>query len=307
MLTIGLLGAGRIGKIHGGNVVANRARHAGRRRRRRRQCRQGTRRGDRRQGRDDRRDHGRQGYRRGADLHADGYPRRPDRARRESRQGGILREAGQPRRQAHRGLPRRRQRGQGQADDRLQPPLRSELRRRETPHRRGRGRQRRAGDDPVARSVAAAGQLHRTFGRAFPRHDDPRSRHGALSARRRAGRGSRGRFQPRRSGDRKGRRRRYRRRDAENGVRQDRADFQFAPRHLWLRSAHRGPWQSRIAGGRQPHFDHRHPRRRRRAIPATRRCPSSWSAMPKRIAWSLPPSLRRCSTARQSRRPARTG
>ena len=49
-----------------------------------------------------------------------------------------------------------------------------------------------------------------TLGRPVSRHDDPRSRHGALpAARRRAGGSACGRLVPRRSGHRQGRRRRY--------------------------------------------------------------------------------------------------
>ena len=66
----------------------------------------------------------------------------------------------------------------------------------------GRDRRGRARHDPVARSLAAAGGLPGTVGRAVPGHDDPRLRHGALPPRRGAGRGARGRLLPGRSGDR---------------------------------------------------------------------------------------------------------
>ena len=65
-------------------------------------------------------------------------------------------------------------------------------------------------DHPVARSRAPADRLYRALGRPVPGHDDPRLRHGALPARRGARRGACGRLGAGRSGDRRGRRRRHR-------------------------------------------------------------------------------------------------
>ena len=56
-----------------------------------------------------------------------------------------------------------------------------------------RGRDRRGGDrhHPSARSLAPSSRLCQALGRALPRHDDPRPRHGALPSRRGADRGPR--------------------------------------------------------------------------------------------------------------------
>ncbi len=78
--------------------------------------------------------------------------------------------------------------------------------------REGRDRQRGDRHDPFARPGPAADLLHRAVGRHLSRHDDPRFRHGALPARRGADRGHRLRLVAGRSGDRQGRRCRYRRR-----------------------------------------------------------------------------------------------
>ncbi len=61
----------------------------------------------------------------------------------------------------------------GAADDRLQPPLRPELPGGARPHRRRRDRRGGDGVDHLARSRPAAGRLYRALGRPVPRHDDP--------------------------------------------------------------------------------------------------------------------------------------
>ncbi len=75
------------------------------------------------------------------------------------------------------------------ARDRLQSPLRPLVPPHPPGHRRRRDRRRRIGADREPRPVAAAGRLREALGRPVPRHDDPRPRHGALAARRGAGRG----------------------------------------------------------------------------------------------------------------------
>ena len=62
---------------------------------------------------------------------------------------------------------------------------------------------------------------------------------------------------------------------AQDRVRQDRADLEFAPRHLRLRPAHRGAWQPRPARRRKPARHHRHAATARRATRAIRPCRSS--------------------------------
>ena len=165
---------------------------------------------------------------RNSDLHADHDPCGPDRARRPRRQGDLLREAGGSVERPHRNLPRDRREGRHAPDDRVQPPLRSELREPAPASGRWRGRRRRTRDDTVARSRPAAGQLHRHLGRPVPGHDDPRPRHGALpSARRRAGGGACGGIVPGRSGHRPSRRRRHGGRAAQDRLGQDRADLEI--------------------------------------------------------------------------------
>ena len=93
-----------------------------------------------------------------------------------------------------------------------------------------------------------------------------------------------------RSGHRRGGRCGHSRLCAEDRVRQAGADLQFAPRRLWLRPAHRGAWGQGDAGGGQSHRHHGDGRRPRKAMPPIRRCPSSWSAMPRLIAPKCPAS-----------------
>ena len=93
------------------------------------------RRGDRGRDRRGRRRHRGGGYRRAHHLHADRHACRSGRTGRPRRQGDLLREAGQPRCRAHARLPARRRGDRHGADDRLQPPLRPELRDAPAPHR----------------------------------------------------------------------------------------------------------------------------------------------------------------------------
>ena len=168
------------------------------------------------------------------------------------------------------------------ADDRLQPPLRSEFRR----AAEARSRDGEIGDVELVTIIsrdpgAAAGLLHRALGRPVPRHDDPRFRHGALPARRGARRG------PCASARRWSTRRSARPatstpppvHDADR-LRQDLPDLQFAPRHLWLRPAHRGARLEGHAARRQRARDDGRARRRATASPPTRSRTSSSSATP---------------------------
>ena len=111
---------------------------------------------------------------------------------------------------------------------------------------------------------------------------------------------------PGRPGDRRRRRRRHRRRAAEDGVRQDRADLQLAPRHLRLRPAHRGARFARAAERRQPHATTTVESPIRAATRPTRRCPSSSSATRRPIGPSSTRSWPRYSTRRRWRPPAWT-
>ena len=151
-MRFGIIGAGRIGKIHGGNVAARPdsqvvlvadadpaaaaalAKATGAK------------------VADSRRDPRRQGRRRGRHLLADRHPRRPHRARRPRRQGDLLREADRPRRRARPRLPRRRQADRRDADGRLQSPLRPEFRGAAPARRRRRDRRARDRLDHLARS-----------------------------------------------------------------------------------------------------------------------------------------------------------
>ena len=79
--------------------------------------------------------------RRGRHLRADRHARRPDREGGARREGDLLREADRSRREARSRLPRGGRQGGGRdADGRLQPTLRSELRGAAGAHRRGRDR-----------------------------------------------------------------------------------------------------------------------------------------------------------------------
>ena len=75
------------------------------------------------------------------DTHADLIERA-----RQGRQGGVLREAGRSRRRRASSLPEGGREGRHAADDRLQPPLRSELRCAQEAARRRRHRRGRDGD-----------------------------------------------------------------------------------------------------------------------------------------------------------------
>ena len=272
MISIGLLGAGRIGQIHGGNIAASPrarlvavadpmpegakalAKATGAPVRRRDEILADK------------------GHRRRADRHADRHPCRLHRAGGQGRQGGVLREAGRSR-------ARRASRPAWNASRRPATPLMIGFNRRFDPNfaalqKRlddGDVGEVETGDDPVARSRPAAGLLHRALGRPVPRHDDPRFRHGALPARRGAGRGaspSARRWSIRRSARRATSTRR--RCCCKTASRQDLPDLQFAPRHLRLRPAHRGARLQGHAPRRQ------HPRDDGASSPA----PSGFTADP---------------------------
>ena len=104
--------------------------------------------------RDDRGDRG--GRRRGrrGDLHADRHPCRPDRALRARRQGDLLREADRPRRRPGAGMPEGGGGDRRAADGRLQPPLRPALPRGAQGDRRRQRRQGGDGQHHLARSRA---------------------------------------------------------------------------------------------------------------------------------------------------------
>ena len=127
------------------------------------------------------------------------------------------------------------------------------------------------GADREPRPVAAAGRLRAALGRPVPRHDDPRPRHGALAARRGAGRGHGPRQLPGRPGDRRRGRHRHRCGDAAHRRRAHRAGREHPPRGVRLRPAHRGLRRARHAGRRQPQVDLASSAR---PPPATRRDPA---------------------------------
>jgi hypothetical protein len=112
--------------------------------------------------------------------------------------------------------------------------------------RRGRDRH-----DHVARSQSAADLLCRALRRPLPRHDDPRFRHGALPARRGADRDFGDGFGAGRQSHRRSGRRRQRRRGDGDQVGQAGADLQFAPRDLRLRPADRSARRQGHAQRRQ--------------------------------------------------------
>ncbi len=157
-------------------------------------------------------------------------------------QGGALREAGRPRREADRGLPEGGRARRQAADDRLQPPLRSEFRRRSssgsTPARSATVEMvtiisRDPGPPPIS-YIERSGGLYRDmmihdFDMArFLLGEEPVEVHAVGSVL----------VDP---GDRQGRRRRHRDGDDAHRLRQALPDLLLAPRHLRLRPAHRGP------------------------------------------------------------------
>ena len=168
-LRIGVIGVGRIGRMHAellarqvpGAAVTRGPRRASRRARAASPSTLGVRAAGRRRGaaRRARR-------RRGRDLHVDRHARRPDRRRRRGRQGDLLREAGVAR--PRRGRPRAgRRRGRRRAvPDRLQPPLRPRARggRRRGRRRRGRRAAARAHHQPRPRAAADRVRPHARAG-----------------------------------------------------------------------------------------------------------------------------------------------
>ena len=137
MLRFGMLGAGRIGQIHGNNIANSAGATAGRARRRGQGGRRPARRGDRRGGPRPEGDHRRRRHRRDPDRHADGYACRPDRGgrRRPARRYSAKSRSRSTSKRVEKCMQGGRSVGRS-ADDRLQPPLRPEFRRAEEAHRR---------------------------------------------------------------------------------------------------------------------------------------------------------------------------
>ena len=135
--------------------------------------------------------------------------------------------------------------------------------------RGGRDRHARAADDHQPRPGTTARGLRRHLRRAVPRHDHPRLRHGPLLPRRRR-RGQRHRREPGLVRDRRGRR--HRRRGGRPARCRRRAvlDHQLAARRVRLRPAARGVRRARHAERGQPAADER-PLLGRRAAPRSRR------------------------------------
>ena len=193
------------------------------------------------------------GHRRGHHLHADRHACRSDRALRQGRQGDLLRKADRPRREARREVPGGRRQGRRDADGRLQPPLRSAFRRRAQGDRRRRDRHGRDGarspraipGPPPLDYIGRSGGIFRDmtihdFDMArFLLGEEPVavSAHASVLVDKKIGE----------AGDF----------DSvsvilDNRVRQAVRHLQFAPRHLWLRPAHRGAWLERHDRGREP-------------------------------------------------------
>ena len=176
------------------------------------------------------------------------------------------------------------------ADDRLQPPLRPELRRRAEAHPGRRDRRRRNRQRHLAGSRPAAGSSSERSGGLFRDmmiHDLDMARFllgeepvevfalGSSLVDKAIGEAG----------------------DVDTAAvllktasRQDRADLELAARHLRLRPAHRGAWRQGHDPRRQRARDDRRARRRPRASAPIRCRTSSSSAMPRPIATSSTPS-----------------
>ena len=106
--------------------------------------------------------------------------------------------------------------------------------------------------DHQPRPRPAAAGVHASLRRAVPRHDDPRLRHGPLRDRHRGRRGVRARGRADRPRDRRGRRRRHGGRHARARRRLPDGDRQLPPRRLRLRPARRGVRRRGDGGVGQP-------------------------------------------------------
>ena len=132
----------------------------------------------RRRGAQHRSDHRRRLDQRRPYSDLDRHPLRPDHGGCAGWQGGSVRKAGRPQPRAGEAC-RKIAARPAAGDDRLQPPLRSQFRRAQAAADRGEIGKAGCCRSPL-RPRAAAGHLCQGVGRAVPRHDDPRLRHGAL-------------------------------------------------------------------------------------------------------------------------------
>ena len=233
-MKVALLGAGRIGRLHG-RLAGGDAR---RRRRRHRRCRPGARRrgrgrGGRHRRPDHRGRHGRRRRRRHRRRHD--RPRRADPRLDRPRPADLLREAarGRPRRHA-RG--RRRDRAQRRpVPARLPAAVRPRLPRGAPAGRDRRARDALRGAPRRSRPRAAARVVHPAVRRPVPRFLHPRLRYPALADRLRGGGGLCRWGRPGLPGVREVRRRRHGRRDAAHDRRTVRDPDLGAPRPARLR------------------------------------------------------------------------
>ena len=137
------------------------------------------------------------------DTHADLITRAARRG-----QGDLLRKAGRPRGRARAHLRRGRQARRRGVHDRLPAPLRSDVLGAERAPRQGRDRRARDAGRDEPRSRRAAGRVSQALRRHLPRHADPRLRRLPLDPRRRRGNDLRHRQRADRSGGgQRGRRR----------------------------------------------------------------------------------------------------
>ena len=302
MHKIALIGAGRIGRIHAANVAAHpdlAARLRGRSDRGRRANRspQATaRRSASSTARSATRASAGVIVASSTDTHLDFSA-----ARGASRQGGLLRKADRSRSRARRS--RRAEVRSGAArlflafNRRFDPNFRGA----EAQARRRRGR--RAGDAAhhQPRPVPAAGRLRPGERRAVQGHGDPRFRHGALAARRRAERGVRRRRLPGRSGDRPAGRHRHRQDHPAHAVGQALRDLQQPPQRLRLRPAHRSVRRARRAARRQRRGEHGRDLDRGRRAGRSRSRTSSSTATPRPTGarWRTSPTCSRAAPTPQ--------